>query len=91
MLPMFSNVYQCLPMLVMFASNVWTVDWPHKFEYRLNISMITNGHQGIIDIFITHDVIFHCFYYGIRVHTLWLTWLSLIEILYAGFKIDIAN
>ena len=33
--------------------------------------------QGV-SIFITHDVMFHCFHYRIRVYyTMWLPWLSL--------------
>ena len=32
--------------------------------------------DGALSIFITRDAMFHCFHYGIRVFTVWLTWLS---------------
>ena len=35
------------------------------------------AHQLALSIFITHDVMFHCFHYGLGVYTVWLTLLSL--------------
>ena len=46
-----------------------------------------------LSIFKTNDVMFHCLHYGIRVYTMWSTWLSvsLLHHVHAGFKRDIAD
>ena len=47
-------------------------------------SLEESGH-----IVMNRDVMFHCFHYGIRVYTRWLTWLS--HIMQAGYKRDFAR
>ena len=41
--------------------------------------------MSALSIFITHNVMLHCFSYGIRVYTMWFTMLSLC-LLHTGYK-----
>ena len=69
----------------------WTWNCQRNSLSKLKIIMIlVNLYQTMLEfvsIFITHDVMFPCFHYGIRMYTMWLTWLSLSFILNAGYKV----
>ena len=56
--------------------------WRTKNRKSASVSKLQ---RWALSIFITHDVLFHCFHYAYGVCTMLLTWLSL-SLLYVGYK-----
>ena len=79
-----------------YSYNIYETSWLNRMliiallqkEEVLNIEILllyTHSVNSALSIFITHDVFFHCFHYGIRVYTMWVPRLRLC-LLHAGYK-----